>query len=176
MGCAAMAQESGGLSPKAGAESDGLYTNVYFSFNFKLPEKWNVTWVAQDGPCGKECMLLDVRHPKYPKPMQMIQVTAEAMNAQATLREASAGATLVSMGAKKTSEPREFLVNGLTFYRTDYRSQLASSDLFQSMVVMPGKDYAAVFTFAAGSRRDLDDMLADFGKEFSKTGVRQVQQ
>lgn len=173
VGCAALAQESGGLSPKAGAYSENLYTNVYFSFNFKVPQKWNVTWVAKDGPCGRECMLLDVRHPAYPKPMQMIQVTAEAVQPQASMREASAGVFLVQAGAKKLNEPKELLVNGLTFYRTDYRSQLANADLFQTLIVMPGKEYTAVFTFAANSRKDVDGMIDDFGKAFSKMGARQ---
>jgi hypothetical protein len=169
---AALAQETGGLSPKAGAYSESLYTNVYFSFNFKVPQKWNVSWVAQDGPCGNECMLLDVRHPAYPKPMQMIQISAEAVKPQAALREASAGVFLVQAGAKKLTEPKELVVNGITFYRTDYRSQLANGEMFQSLVLLPGKDYAAVFTFAANSRRELEMLVDDFGKAFSKMGAK----
>ncbi len=172
LSCVGAAQENGGLSPKAGAYSESLYTNVYFSFNLKVPDKWNVSWVAKDGPCGNECMLLDVRNPRYPKIMQMIQVSAEAVKPQATLREASAGAFLVQAGAKKLTEPKELTVGGLTFYRTDYRSQLANGDMFQSMVLLPGKEYAAVFTFAASTRHELDDMIEDFGKSFSKMGAK----
>src|ERR1041384_121517 len=172
MSCVAVAQDSEGLSPKAGAYSESLYTNLYFSFNLKVPQKWNVTWVAKDGPCGPGCILLDARHPGYPKPMQMIQVTAEAMKS-AAMREAAAGVELTTMGAKKLAEPKEMQVNGLTFYRTDYRSQLANGDLFQSVVLMPGKQYAAIFTFAANSRRDLDGMVDEFGKAFSKMGGQQ---
>ena len=168
----ASAQETGGLSPKAGAFSESLYTNVYFSFNLKVPDKWNVSWVAKDGPCGNECMLLDVRNPRYPKTMQMIQVSAEAVKPQATLREASAGTFLVQAGAKKLTEPKELTIGGLTFYRTDYRSQLANGEMFQSMVLLPGKDYAAVFTFAANTRHELDDMVDGFGKSFSKMGAK----
>jgi hypothetical protein len=169
--CAAFGQESGGLSPKAGAYSESLYTNVYFSFNVKVPERWNIAWVAKDGPCGNECMLLDARHPAYPKTMQMIQISAEAVKPQAT-HEASAGVFLVQAGAKKLIEPREFVVSGITFYRTDYRSHLADGDMFQSLVLLPGKEYAAVFTFAATTRKDLDLMVDDFGKSFSKMGAK----
>jgi hypothetical protein len=173
LSCAALAQESGGLSPKAGAYSESLYTNVYFSFNLKVPEKWNVNWVAKDGPCGAECMLLDVRNPAYPKQTQMIQVTAEAVKSQATSHEASAGVFLVQAGAKKLAEPKEMTVSGLTLYRTDYRSQLANGDMFQSLVVLPGKEYAAVFSFAAGNRRELEGMIDDFGRAFSRLGAKQ---
>ena len=157
---AVVAQESGGLSPKAGAYSESLYTNVYFSFNFKVPQKWNVAFVAQDGPCGNECILLDVRNPGYPKSMQMIQISAEAVKPPASTHEASAGVFLVQAGARKLIEPKELVVNGLTFYRTDYRSQLANGEMFQSLVLLPGKDYATVFTFAANSRKGFSKMGA----------------
>ena len=117
-------------------------------------------------------MLLDVRNPKYPKPMEMIQITAEASRSQATLHEASAAQFLTSAGAKRVAEPKELMVSGLTFYRTDYRSSLAAGDLFQAMVVMPGKEYATVFTFAATNRKTLDDMITDFGSAFSKLGAK----
>ena len=84
-----------------------------------------------------------------------------------------AGSALVSMGAKKIGEPKEIILSGMTCYRTDYRSQLANADLFQSLVLLPGKDYAAVFTFAANNRKDLDVLVDDFGKTFSKMGMKQ---
>ncbi len=166
----ALAQDSGGLSPKAGAFSDDLYTNVYFGFNVKTPPKWKLNFVAIDGSCGNDCILLDVRNPDYPKSLQVIQVTAEAAKPPATLREAAAGMSLVQMGAKRVADPKELSFGGSTFYRTDYRSQLANRDLFQALLVLPGKDYAAVFTFAATNRKELDNMVEDFGKSFSKMG------
>lgn len=171
LSCVAAAQE--GLSPKAGAFSENLYTNVYFSFNLKVPQQWSITFVARDGSCGNECILLDARHPRYPKMMQTLQVTAELVKPQATLREASAGVFLVQAGAKKLIEPKELAINGLTFYRTDYRSQLANSEMFQSLVLLPGKEYAAVFTFTANTRRELDSLVDDFEKGFSKMGAKQ---
>lgn len=169
MAVAAVAQE--GLGPKAGALSSNLYTNVYFGFNFLVPEKWTVTWVAHTGACEKECMLLDVRAPGYPKPQRMITVTAEKVNGQAVVREANSGVALVSYGAKRMGEPAELTVSGTKFYRTDYRSTLADGELFQTMIVMPGKDYAAVFTFAADSKKALEGMIADFGEAYSKSGA-----
>lgn len=169
LSCAALAQDSGGLSPKAGAFSDDLYTNLYFGFNLKTPAKWKVVYVASDGSCGNECLLLDMRNPN-PKSLQVMQVTAEATKPQATLREAVAGTSLVQMGAKRIGEPKELSVGATTFYRTDYRSQLANGDLFQALLLLPGKDYATVFTFASPNRRELDGLVDDFGKAFSKMG------
>lgn len=165
----AFAQDSGGLSPKAGAFSDDLYTNLYFGFNVKTPPKWKLNFVASDGSCGNDCILLDIRNPDYPKSMQVIQVTAEAAKPQAS-REAAAGMSLIQMGAKRVNDPKELSYGAATFYRTDYRSQLANRDLFQALLVLPGKDYAAVFTFAANNRKDLDNMVENFGKSFSKMG------
>lgn len=168
-GIAALAQESEGLSPKAGAFSADLYTNVYFGFNLKVPANWTVTWVAQAGPCETQCMLLDVRDPAYNKNKQLLQVTAEAWKGGST-HESAAGAFLVQAGAKRVVESKELTVGGMTFYRTDYRSTLAEGELYQSMLVLPAKGYAAVFTFASINRRDLDGMVADFSKSFSKSG------
>lgn len=169
-GLAAAAQESEGLTPKAGAYSADLYTNVYFGFNLKVPTKWTVTWVAQAGPCGDQCMLLDVRDPAYAKNKQLLQVTAEETKPGGAAHESAAGAFLVQAGAKRMVESREVVAGGAKFYRTDYRSSLADGDLFQSMLVLPGKEYAVVFTFAALNRRDLDEMVDDFSKSFSKAG------
>ena len=169
-GFTAMAQDSEGLSPKAGAFSADLYTNVYFGFNVKVPAKWNVTWVAQAGPCGKQCMLLDVRDPGYVKNKQLLQISAEQEKGSSTTHESAAGAFLVQAGAKRVAESKQLTAGGITLFRTDYRSSLADGDLYQSMLVLPAKDYAAVFTFAAANRRDLDLMVADFSKSFSKTG------
>lgn len=171
-GCAtvALAQQSGGLSPKAGAFSDDLYTNIYFGFNLKTPAKWKVVYVASDGSCGNECLLLDMRNPNYPKSLQVMQVNAEATKPQATLREAAAGMSLVQMGAKKVGEPKELSVGGTTFYRTDYKSQLANGDLFQTLLLLPGKDYATVVTLASSNRKELEGMVDDFAKGFTKMG------
>ena len=168
--CAMVGQDSGGLSPKAGAFSENLYTNLYFGFNLKTPAKWTLVYVASDGACGNDCLLLDLRNPNYPKSQQVIQVNAEPMKPQATFREAAAGASLVQMGAKKISEPKELSAAGTTFYRTDYKSQLANSELFQALLLLPGKDYAAVFTFAANNRRELDALVDEFARSFSKMG------
>ena len=43
-----------GLSPKAGAVSAGLYTNLYFGMNYKLPEDWKVRFVGMEGACERE--------------------------------------------------------------------------------------------------------------------------
>ena len=37
------------LSPRAGAVSEGLYTNLYFGLNYKLPVELVVSFVAVDG-------------------------------------------------------------------------------------------------------------------------------
>jgi hypothetical protein len=167
---ALVAQDETGLSPKAGAFSADLYTNVYFGFNLKVPPKWNVTWVAETGPCGNQCMLLDVRDPDYDKDKQLMQVTAEDIKGHSPVRESAEGAFLVQAGAKKLGDAREVTAGGVTFYRTDYRSSLADSTLYQTMLVLPGKDYAAVFTFSSINRRDVDDIVAGFPTMFSKTG------
>lgn len=171
IGISAMAQQPAGLSPKAGAFSSDLYSNIYFGFNLKIPEKWNVVWVAETGNCGKLCMLLDVRDPEYTKSKEAIQITAEDAAGHSAGHESSSGAFLVQAGAKRL-DSRDVQAGGITFYRTDYRSNLADGTLYQSMLVLPGKEYTAVFTFTSMNRRDLDGMVAAFPNMFSKTGAQ----
>jgi hypothetical protein len=167
--CGAVAQQGEGLSPKAGALSGDLYTNVYFGFNLKVPAKWDLIWVAETGQCGDQCMLLDIRDPEYSKNKKLLQITAEPLKAESSAHEPAAGVFLVQAGAKRIAA-KEVQADGLTLYRTDYRSSLADGALYQSMLVLPGKQYAAVFTFASANRRDVDEMLAAFPKVFSKSG------
>lgn len=169
--CAAIAQDEG-LSPKAGAISGDLYTNVYFGFNLKVPSKWNLVWAAETGPCGDQCMLLDIRDPAYAKNKTLLQITAEPLKAESSAHESAAGAFLVQAGAKRIGDARQLQAGGVTFYRTDYRSSLADGNLFQAMLVLPGKDYAAVFTFASTNRRDVDEMVAAFPNTFSRSGAQ----
>lgn len=171
IGISAIAQEPAGLSPKAGAFSSDLYSNIYFGFNLKVPEKWNVVWVAETGDCGKLCMLLDVRDPEYKKSKQAMQITAEDSGGSSGGHESSSGAFLVQAGAKRL-DSKTLQAGGITFYRTDYRSNLADGTLYQSMLVLPGKSYTAVFTFTSMNRRDVDEMVAAFPNMFSKAGAQ----
>lgn len=172
LACATMMAQDEGLSPKAGAISGDLYTNVYFGFNLKVPAKWDLIWVAETGQCGDQCMLLDVRDPSYTKTKKLMQITAEPLKSESSAHEAAAGAFLVQAGAKRIGDARQLQAGGTTFYRTDYRSSLADGTLYQTMLVLPGKEYAAVFTFASTNRRDVDDIVASFPTMFSKSGAQ----
>src|ERR1051326_3949228 len=69
-----------GLSPKAGAVSDGLYTNLYFGMNYRLPTGWITSFVAAEGTCERECQLLDLRAADA-KLRRAITLTAEQLAA-----------------------------------------------------------------------------------------------
>jgi hypothetical protein len=167
---ALLAQDSGGLSPKAGAVSDNLYTNVYFGMNFRFPQEWNLIWAASEGACSQECMLLDVRAPGYPKVQRTLMITAEA-SGPGDVRFAPSALNLEQAGAKRILPgPRELEVAGKKFYRSDYKSMLANGDLFHAVVVLPGPKYAAVFSFSATSRKDLDALVDQFPAMITFTG------
>ena len=90
---------SQGLSPSSGAASEGLYTNLYFGMNYKLPADWTVGYVAVEGPCERECRLLDARAPGE-KSCRALTVTAEAISGAAGPDAvAMAGVALEQMGA-----------------------------------------------------------------------------
>jgi hypothetical protein len=159
-----------GLSPKAGAVSEGLYTNLYFGMNYKLPLDWTVSFVAMDGECERECMLLDVRAPGE-KSRRAITITAEQMGAVRGLEQvALAGVSLEQMGAKKTAPARVITVAGRKSYRADYSSKVLSGEVYYAIVVLPAKDYAMVFSFSSESRKHMDTMVDELGKAINFVG------
>lgn len=157
-----------GLSPRAGAVSEGLYTNLYFGMNYKLPVDWQVSFVAMDGACARECLLLDVRAPGE-KSRRAITVSAEPQ-AGGPEGIAVAGATLEQMGAKRIAPPKEITVAGRKSYRADYRSQVVSGEVYYSIVVLPAKQYTLVFSFSSESRKHLDTMVEELPKAINFVG------
>jgi hypothetical protein len=160
-----------GLSPRAGAVSEGLYTNLYFGMNYKLPADWTVSFVAMDGSCPHECMLLDVRAPGE-KSRRAVTITAElpATGGGGPQGMALAGTTLEQMGAKKIAPPKEMTVAGHKSYRADYRSQVLSGEVYYSIVVLPTKQYTLVFSFSSESRKHLDTMVDELPKAINFVG------
>jgi hypothetical protein len=176
LACAAVLAQDGntGLSPKAGAVSDNLYTNLYFGMNLRFPQDWDLMWAASEGTCAKECMLLDVRAPGYPKVQRGLMITAEAATGSGDGRLARAGMTLEQAGAKRLLPvPSEIHAGGKTFYRTDYKSELMKGDLLQAIIVLPGPKYALVFSFSADSRKELESLVDQFPKQITFTGATQ---
>lgn len=156
-----------GLSPKAGAVSDGLYTNLYFGMNYKLPADWTVSFVAMDGQCERECMLLDARAPGE-KSRRAITITAERSGAvRGPEQVALAGVSLEQMGAKKIAPAKEITVAGRKSYRADYSSRVLSGEVYYTIVVLPAKQYTVVFSFSSESRKHLDTMVDEMGKAIS---------
>ena len=150
------------LSPRAGAVSEGLYTNLYFGLNYKLPAELVVSFVSVDGECARECMLLDARAPE-PKSRRALTISAELPGGRSD-RMALAGMALEQAGAKRLAPVREIAAVGRSFYRADYRSSVLGGELYHAVVMMPAKEFAVVFTFSAESRKQLDAMADDMPK------------
>jgi hypothetical protein len=151
------------LSPRAGVVSDGLYTNLYFGLNYKLPADWLVSFVAMDGECARECMLLSVRAPGE-KSKRELTITAESVEAGGGNHVALAGMTLEKAGAKKLAPAKEIEASGRKLYRVDYQSSVVGGELYLSVVSIPAQQYAVVFSFSAESRKQLDAIVDELPK------------
>ena len=159
-----------GLSPKAGAVSAGLYTNLYFGMNYKLPEDWKVAFVGMEGACERECVLLDARAPEE-KSRRAVTLSAELPSAAGSAEHvALAGMALEEMGAKKVAPAKEISIAGRKGKRADYRSQLVAGEVYYTIVVLPAKDYALVFSFSSESRKQLDMMVNELAKAINFVG------
>ncbi len=159
---------SQGLSPSAGAASEGLYTNLFFGMNYKLPADWRVAYIGLDGPCERECMLLDVRPPGE-RSRRALTITAEA-SAGSLERFALAGIALEKLGATRSAPPREISIAGRKCLRADYRSTLVSGEVYYTLVVVPDKHYSLVFSFSSESRKHLDTMVSELQKAITFVG------
>jgi len=159
-----------GLSPKAGVVSDGLYTNLYFGMNYKLPAGWITSFVATEGTCAKECQLLDM-HAADPKSRRSISLTAEQLANGGGAGVIQDAVSLEQMGAKKLAG-RELSITNRKAYRVDYKTTLADGDVFYTFVMLtvPGKDYAPVFSFSSESRKQLDTLVDELSKAISFVG------
>jgi hypothetical protein len=159
-----------GLSPRAGAVSDGLYTNLYFGMNYKLPEDWKVKFVGIEGGCERECVLLDASAPEE-KSRRAVTVTAELLSATGSSeRGALAGMALEEMGAKKVTPPKEILIAGRKGNRADYSSKVITGEVYYTIVVLPARDYVLVFSFSSESRKHLDIMVNELPKAINFVG------
>jgi hypothetical protein len=167
---AAFAQETPGLSPKAGALSSNIYTNLFFGFSYQVPRDWEVAFVASDGSCTPECLIFDVRVPGYPKPPRMINISAEAAPNASPERLPSLASTLEQTGKKRLAPVRGIDVAGRKLYRVDYRVPLANTDVFHAFLSMPGKDYVLVFTVQAETRKQVDTMVDELGSALRFVG------
>jgi hypothetical protein len=163
---AAVAQ---GLSPKAGAMSEGLYTNVYFGMNYKIPAAWTVSFVADEGECPRECVLLDVRAPGE-KSKRSLAISAERL-APGGNQVALAGTTLEQAGAKKVAPVKEIGAGGRKLYRADYRSYVVGGEVYHAIVMLPGEQYSVVFSFSAENRKQLDAMVDELSRAVSFVGA-----
>jgi hypothetical protein len=152
------------LSPRAGAVSEGLYTNLYFGLNYTLPADLVVTFVSVDGECKRECLLLDARAPGE-NSKRALTITAEpASPGIQSDHVALAGMTLEQAGARKLAPVREITAAGHSFYRADYRSSVLDGELYHAIVMLPAKEYAVVFAFSAEARKPLDAMVDELPK------------
>ena len=151
------------LSPRAGAVSASLYTNLYFGMNYKLPADWLVSFVAYEGECPQECMLLDARAPGE-RSKRALTITAEALSAGRSDHVAHAGMSLEQAGAKQLAPVKEITAAGHNLYRADYRSSVLTGELYHTILLLPAQQYAVVFTFSAESRKQLDAMVDELPK------------
>jgi hypothetical protein len=139
--------------------------------SYKLPTGWITQFVATEGTCQKECQLLDL-HAADPKSRRAISLSAEQFAGGGSAGVIQAAASLEQMGAKKLSGERELSITSRKAYRVDYKSTLASGDVYYTFVLLTvsGKDYAPVFSFSSDSRKQLDTLVDELAKALSFVG------
>ena len=65
---------------------------------------------------------------------------------------------------------KEIFIAGRKAYRADYSSKLVAGEVYYTIVVLPAKDYALVFSFSSESRKHLDVMVNELPKAINFVG------
>ena len=159
------AENSGGLSPKAGTVNENLYTNLYFGMNLHIPQQWDVTFVASEGACSPMCVLLDLRPKGYPKVKRTLTLTAESLANTNGGQVLMASSQLEQAGVKKVGQSRPVEIAGKQFMRTDFSS--ANAELYHVVLGFNANKYAGVFEISAESKAQADAIIGDLTKGMS---------
>jgi hypothetical protein len=191
LGCALKAQqvqksaspEPATSVPDPGAVTNGVYRNITFDFNCKIPFGWvNRTKEMsedsiEDAKPPKKSILLLAAFERPPEATgdslnSAVVIAAEAASSYPGLRNAEQyfgplTALAKSKGLTVVNEPYEFRVGTMQLVRGDFSKPLGNLTMHQSTLAMMEKGYVVSFTFIAGSENEVDDLVEglSFGRK-----------
>jgi hypothetical protein len=171
--------------PDDGKIKDGVYYNSFFNFSFTYPKDWVVSdeamkariqeraeeHAAKNGNLAQmkdAYLLLPVS--QYPLGTPGIALNPTILLAAEKISQVPGNPTAkdfllgyreikVKQGIPSIlSEPVEFRVSGLQFFRDDYQGEIRGVSISQSSFVLFKKGYALVITFTGEDRKAVEEM------------------
>jgi hypothetical protein len=159
----------GVADPSNGYVSEGIYTNEFFDFTYKIPQdliplapQFKEHSIDPSRPSAKHFALFVAA--KSTKPYQNIAIQAEGT---AGFRDeadylAKVASTAAKIGLTVLNSPEKKNISGETFFRQDNYSPKGS--FYQTHVCTVSKGYVLDFVLSANNRADIERLFNSLNK------------
>jgi hypothetical protein len=158
-----------------GSITDGVYTNPYFGFTYKLPYGWvdRTGAMQDDSPDAakdpvKSVVLLATFEQPPEAPREAINsgvvVAAESVSAYPGLKTAVDYFGILTQlttdkGFKVVNEPAEISVGTRVLIRGDFSKDMGKNTIHQTMLVFLEKSYVVSFTLIGASEDEVNELI-----------------
>jgi hypothetical protein len=160
-----------------GSITDGIYTNPYFGFTYKLPHGWvdRTDAMQDDSPdpakdSAKSAVLLATfeKPPEAPRDAinSGVVIAAESISSYPGLKTAADYFDILAQlttdkGFKAVNEPVEFAVGNKALLRGDFSKEMGKLTIHQTALVILEKNYVVSFTVIGSSEDEINELIED---------------
>jgi hypothetical protein len=158
-----------------GSIIDGVYSNPYFGFTYKLPFGWvDRSQAMQDDSAeaasdpAKSVLLLAVFEQPPEAPRQAVNsgvvIAAESVSAYPGLKTAADYFGILAQlttgkGFQEADDPAAVAVSGKSLIRGDFSKQTGKTTIHQTALVFLEKSYAVSFTLIGASEDEVNSLV-----------------
>jgi hypothetical protein len=158
-----------------GSITDGLYTNPYFGFTYKLPYGWvDRTSAMQDDSLdsAKSVVLQAIFEQPPEAPREAINsgvvIAAESVSTYPGLKTAADYFGILTQlttdkGFKAMNEGSEITLGGKTVIRGDFSKEMGKNTIHQTALVFLEKGYVVSFTLIGSSEDEVNGLIENLG-------------
>jgi hypothetical protein len=168
-----------------GSITDGVYSNPYFGFTYKLPYGWvDRTSAMQDDSADvakdpvKSVVLLATFEQPPEAPREAINsgvvIAAESVSAYPGLKTAADYFGILTelttdKGFKVVNEPAEVSVGARVLIRGDFSKEMGKNRIHQTALVFLEKSYVVSFTLIGSSEDEVNELIENLSFGAKKT-------
>lgn len=157
-------------TPSPGSVTDGVYSNPFFGFSYKIPFGWveRTSQMQEGSEPGKSQLLLAIfeRPPEAPGDAvnSAVIIAAESVDSYPGLKYAAdyfgpLTEVTAGKGFKAVNEPYEVSVSGKELVRGDFTKDAAALSMYQASLVTLAKGYVLSFTSLGVDEDDVDQLI-----------------
>jgi hypothetical protein len=164
-----------------GSITDGIYTNHYFGFSYKLPYGWvdRTNAMQDDSPDAAKSVVLLATFEQPPEaPREAINsgvvIAAESVSAYPGLKTAADYFGILTQlttdkGFKVVNEPAEISVGARVLIRGDFSKEMGKNTIHQTALVFLEKSYVVSVTLIGASEDEVNGLIENLSLGAKKT-------